>query len=335
MPTIGIDVHKTESQVAVVADDDGETLREVRVENANLGEFAAEYAGASAVIEATSNYYAIYDALDEHLEVSVAHPTDLAWIVESSQKTDRVDAKKLAELLRLDGVPESYVPPTEIRECRALARGRKKLVEKRTDCKNEVHALLDQNGVQFDASVFSDEGRERLAALDLDGADQVLLDQWLEMIDALNERIHALDQEIERLSREFPEVDLLMSIPGVSTFSGVLIYGEIGEIERFEEDKELVSYAGLDPMVRESGDSRTEGSISKEGSEYLRWILYKCASTAVHNCGDPYLTEFFERKRRQGKPYKVAMVATARKLLVAIYHMLRNEEVYDPPEVSD
>jgi transposase len=335
MPTIGIDVHKTESQVAVVADDDGELLDEVRVQNANLGEFAAEYAGASAVIEATSNYYAIYDALDEHLEVSVAHPTDLKWIVESSQKTDRADATKLAELLRLNGVPESYVPPEEIRECRALARGRKKLVEKRSDCKNEVHALLDQNGIQFEPSVFSAEGRERLAALDLEGTDQILLDQWLDMIEAFDERIAALDRAIERVSREIPEVDLLLTIPGVSTFSGVLIHGEIGEVDRFDNAKQLVSYAGLDPTVRESGDSRTEGSISKEGSEYLRWILYNCASTAVHNCKDPYLTEFYERKRRQGKPHKVAMVATARKLLVAIFHMLDREEVYDPPEVSD
>ncbi|WP_201293966.1 transposase [Natronorubrum halalkaliphilum] len=96
-----------------------------------------------------------------------------------------------------------------------------------------------------------------------------------------------------------------------------------------------MSYAGLDPVVRESGDSRTEGGISKEGNSYLRWILVQCANTAVHNSKDPYLSEFYWRLRGQkNKPHKVAIVATARKMLVSIFHMLSNEEVHDPPGVS-
>jgi len=250
MTYIGIDVHKRQSQVAVV-EDDGSTQRESRVDNAELGEFVAEYEDAQAVIEATSNYYAIYDALEQHLEVSVAHPTKLAWIAKSRQKTYEADASKLAELLRLDAVPESYVPPEEIRECRALARGRKKLVEKRTDAKNEVHAILDQNGIRID-SPFTDEGREQLAALEVEGSDQVMLEQWLGTIDDLDARIKDVDREIVEMSKSISDVDLLMTIPGVASYSGLMIYGEIGEIERFDRAKELVSYAGLDPTVRES-----------------------------------------------------------------------------------
>jgi len=333
MTYIGIDVHKRQSQVAVV-DDDGSTQREIRLDNADLEEFAAEYDESQAVLEATSNYYAIYDVLDKYLDVSVAHPTKLAWIAKSRQKTDEADASKLAELLRLDAVPESYVPPEEIRECRALARGRKKLVEKRTDAKNEVHAILDQNALRID-SPFTDEGREELAALDLEGSDQVMLEQWLGMVDDLDARIKELDREIVEMSKSISEVDLLMTIPGVASYSGLMIYGEIGEIDRFDRAKELVSYAGLDPTVRESGDSRTEGPISKEGSEYLRHTLVQCANIAVHNCDDPYLSEFYERLRRRGKPHQVAIVATARKLLVSIFHMLTKEEVYDPPPVRE
>lgn len=111
--------------------------------------------------------------------------------------------------------------------------------------------------------------------------------------------------------------------------------GEIGEVDRFDRANEVVSYAGLDPVVRESPDSRTEGSISKRGNGYLRWILVQSAHTAVHNAKDPYLSEFYWRLRnKRNRPHKVAVVATARKLLVLIFHMLRNEEVYDPPEVS-
>lgn len=332
MTYIGIDVHKTESQVAVM-DDEGTTVEEVRVANANLGAIAEEHAGAEAVLEASSNYYRIYDELSEHLEVSVAHPTKVKWIAESSQKTDRVDAQKLAELLRLDAVPESYVPTDEIRECRALARGRKKLVEQRTDCKNEVHAILDQQGIQLEASPFTDEGREQLAALELEDPAGILLEQWLQTIDDLDERIKTLDREIVELAKHIQEVELLMTIPGVSSYSGVLIHGEIGEIERFDRAAEVVSYAGLDPTVRESGDSRTEGAISKDGSPHLRYILVQCANVAINSCRDPYLREFYERLRKRGKPHNVAIVATARKLLVSIFHMLKNEEVYDPPPV--
>jgi len=94
-----------------------------------------------------------------------------------------------------------------------------------------------------------------------------------------------------------------------------------------------VSYAGLDPSVRESADSRTEGSISKQGNKYLRTAVVQGAWRAVHNGQDAYLGKFYYRLREQkNKPEKVARVATGRKLLVSIFHMLSREEVYDPPE---
>lgn len=124
-----------------------------------------------------------------------------------------------------------------------------------------------------------------------------------------------------------------MTIPGVSFYSGLLIYAEIGDIDRFDRAEELVSYAGLDPVVRESGDSRTEGGISKQGSGDLRWMLVQCANVAVNRANDPYLGRFYARLKRR-KNHQVAIVATARKLLVSIFHMLDREEVYDPPGVT-
>jgi hypothetical protein len=105
-------------------DEAGEIVEEVRVRNANLDDLAQRYAGAEAVIEATSNYYHIHDTLSEHLDVTVAHPGKLTLIANADKKTDRVDAKELARMGRLDSVPESYVPTDEIREARALVRGR-------------------------------------------------------------------------------------------------------------------------------------------------------------------------------------------------------------------
>lgn len=331
---LGIDVHKDESHVAVL-DEDGEVDREIRVENANLDEVAEEYAGSQAAIEATGNYYTIYDTLNEHLDVVVADPQQTKAIGVAEVKNDRLDAKLLAQLRRAGMIAQSYVPSEELRERRALVRGRKRLVEKRTDFKNEVHSLLDQHGVSYDWDPFSVEGREILARedLSLDLVGQQLLESFLAVIDELTAQIKALEEMIEKTAASLEATQLLMTIPGVSFYSSLLITAELGKIERFDAADQAVSYAGLDPVVRESGDSRTEGGISKRGSGDLRWILVQCANTAVHRCNDPYLGRFYTRLKRR-KNHQIAIVATARKLLVSIFHMLQRKEVYDPPGVN-
>jgi transposase len=233
-------------------------------------------------------------------------------------------------------IAQSYVPPEEIRERRALVRGRKQLVEKQTDFKNQIHAVLDQQGTSSEWDPFSQKGREVLAGEDLSlgSVARMLIESYLEVIDTLEERISELEDIIQERAASLEETQRLMSIPGISFYSSLLITSELGEIERFDRDKEVVSYAGLDPIVRESADSRTEGSISKRGNPQLRSILVQCAKVAVHRSNDEYLSRFFERVKRR-KNYSIAIVATARKLLVSIYHMLDRKEVYDPPGVGE
>jgi len=329
---LGIDIHKQQAQVAVM-DESGEIVEEVRIQNANLDNLAQRYAGAEAAIEATTNYYHIHDTLSEHLDVTVAHPGKLTLIANTDKKTDRVDAKELARMVRLDSVPESYVPTDEIREARALVRGRQKLVETRTEYANKVHGLLTDHGITRDIKPLSVSGRESLRELSLPKPWSTMLLSYLEMIETLTEEIDRLEAEIEEQAGSLPETQLLMTIPGVSYYSALMIHAEVGEIDRFDRDKEVVSYARLNPVVRESGDSRIEGSISKRGSRQLRWILVQCAQTAVHTCNDEYLSRFYDRLAGK-KGSQKAIVATARKLLVSIYHMLDREEVYNPPGVS-
>ena len=314
-------------------DEAGEIVEEVRVENANLDDLAQRYAGAKAAIEATSNYYHIYDTLSEHLDVTVAHPKKLNLIADTDKKTDRVDAKELARMVRLNSVPESYVPTDEIREARVLVRGRQKLVENRTEYANKIHGLLSDHGITRKMKPLSVEGREFLRELSLPSPWNTLLESYIEMIETLTDEIEQLDAAIEDRAGSLKETQLLMSIPGVSYYSALMIYAEVGEIDRFDRDKEVVSYVGLNPVIRESGDSRFEGNISKRGSGRVRWILVQCAQTAVHTCKDEYLSRFYDRLARKKSSQK-AIVATARKLLVSIYHMLDREEVYDPPGVS-
>ena len=329
---LGIDVHKRYAQVAVM-DEDGKIVEEVRVENANLDDLAQQYAGAQAAIEATSNYYHIYDTLSEHLDVTVAHPKELNQIADTDKKTDRVDAKELARMVRLNSVPESYVPADEIREARALVRGRQSLVEHRTEYANKIHGLLSDHGINEDVKPLTQEGREFLRELSLPTPWDSVLASYIEVIETLTDEIQNLEETIEERAGSLEETQLLMTIPGVSYYTALTIYAELGEIGRFDGDKEVVSYVGLNPVIRESGDSRIEGELSKRGSGRVRWLLVQAAHTAVHTCNDEYLSRFYERLASRKNSQK-AIVATARKMLVSIYHMLDRGEVYDPPGVS-
>jgi transposase len=329
---LGIDIHKREAQVAV-RNDDGKVIEEVRVQNTDLEEIAQRYAGGKALLEATTNYFYIYDMLSEYLDVVVGHPPKLNAIAETDKKTDRIDAKELSRLVRVGNVPESYVPTDEIRECRALVRGRISLVQERTSFANKIHSLLLDNGITRQVKPLSKKGRAFLDELSLPAPWDGLLASYLSVIDTLTEEIEQLDERIEDRATVLDETQLLMTIPGISHYSALVIYAELGEIERFNNAKEVVRYVGLNPVIRESGDSRFEGGISKKGSGKVRWILVQAVHSAVHTVEDEYLSRFYHRIEHRKNKQKAA-VATARKLLVSIYHMLDRDEVYDPPGVK-
>ena len=328
---LGIDTHKRYSQVAVV-DDDGNLQDEIRLPNDRLSELAEEYAGSEAAIEASGNYRPIYERLDEHLDVTLVNPSKNRIIADAAVKTDRVDAKRLAQMLRADMLAESYVPPDEIRVLRDLVRTRKSLVEERTaekkprqSCSYAYRQHLRQRVVR------PNWPRVPGGTLSLSDADRAILEAHLSVIDAYDEQIEKIEEKIERKVLESPAAQRLLTIPGVGQYTAAVIVAEVGEVERFDEDKQLVSYAGLDPVVHQSGDKEVRGSISKEGSAPLRWALVQCASIAVR-C-DEYLGNFYTRLK-QRKNHQIAIVATARKMLVSIFHMLTRKEPYDPPGVS-
>lgn len=331
---IGMDTHKRYSQVAIM-EQDGSLVDERRLEHASdfteLEAFAVEFAGSQVAIEATGHYRPIYETLDDHMAVTLVHPSKTRAIAEAKVKNDRLDAKLLAHLLRTDLLAESYVPPKEIRQQRDLVRTRKALVEDRTREKNRVRAVLARTGNDYDSELFGPTGQTYLKNLQLGEVDQTVLEAYLEVIDSLTTQITLLDEEIEEIASLRPSTQLLMTIPGVSYYSSLLITAEIGEIDRFPSAKKLVSYAGLDPTVRQSGERELRGGISKTGSAPLRWILVQCANVAIRY--DAYLKQFY-RRLEQRKTHNIAIVATARKLLVSIYHMLHREEVWNPPEVA-
>jgi len=327
---LGIDLHDHKSQVAVV-DDDGNLHDEIRLPTNRLDDLAEEYAGSEAVIEASGHYRSAYEMLDEHLDVTLANPSENRLIADATAKTDRLDAKRLAHLLRTGMLAESYVPEDEIRELRDLVRARKSLVEERTAEKNRVRAVLKRTNNTYDSELFGPTGREFLAELSLSKPDRTIVEAHLAVIDEIDEQIDMLEEKIERRVIESEAAQLLLTIPGVGQTTAAVVVAELGEIDRFETHKEVVSYAGLDPEVHQSGETELHGSISKEGPGTLRWALVQAARIAVR-CED-YFGNFYTRLK-QKKNDQIAIVATARKMLVSMFYMLKRNEPFDPPEVS-
>jgi transposase len=327
---LGIDIHDHKAQVAVV-DDDGNLQEEIRLPTNRLNEVAEEYAGSEAAIEASTHYRAVYEVLDEHLDVTVGNPSKNRLIADASKKTDRLDAKRLAHLLRTGMIAESYVPEDEIQQLRDLVRARKSLVEERTAEKNRVRAVLKRTNNSYDSELFGPTGREFLAELSVSEPDRSIIEAHLSVIEELDEQIDVLAEKIERRVLESPAAQLLLTIPGVGQTTAAVIVAELGEIERFESHEEVVSYAGLDPTVHQSGETEIHGSISKEGPGALRWALVQSAWTAV-GC-EEYFGNFYTRLKRK-KNDQIAIVATARKMLVSVFYMLKRNEPFDPPGVS-
>ena len=327
---LGIDILDHYAQVAVV-DGDGNLQDEFRVPTNRLDELAEQYPGGSAAIEASGNYRPVYEVLDEHLDVTLANPSKNRLIADATVKTDRLDAKRLAHLLRTGMLAESYVPEDEIRELRDLVRTRKSLVEERTAEKNRVRAVLKRTNNTYDSELFGPTGREFLAELSLSSVDETIVEAHLAVIDELTEQIETVEEEIEQRVLESPAAQLLLTIPGVGQATAAVVVAELGEIDRFDTHEEVVSYAGLDPVVHQSGETEIHGSISKEGPGALRWALVQSAHIAKR-CSD-YFGNFYTRlKNRKNK--QIAVVATARKMLVSIFYMLKRNEPFDPPEVS-
>jgi transposase len=229
------------------------------------------------VMESTANLWlSIYDALDnKNIKVVLANPMKTKAIASARVKTDKVDAKILAHLLRADLVAESYVPPQQIREIRALIRHRLSLMKMRTMVKNKVHALTDKYGYRCEFSdMFGASGLKWLKTLEMRELDCLILDNHLSHIESINLQIDKADAAVKEKAYEDEDIRLLMSLPGVDVRTALLLKSEIGSISRFEDYKHLVSWAGLAPRVHQSGNVLWNGGITSTLTYLKRWIQF-------------------------------------------------------------
>lgn len=327
---IGIDLGK-QSSYFVIQNQTGTTQNRLKVANhsSSIQEALKPFLDTpcQAVIEATSNYYWMYQQLHAlGIKVKLAHPLKTRAIASAKIKNDRLDASMLARLLRGDLIPESYIPTEKIRFLRELTRQHIRLTQIRTRIKNQGHALLTKLNLQpteKHSDLFGLKGRQWLRTTTL--PNEVFDFQKTQIIDQIeyyNNLLQKTDWKIQKMLREFPEAEKIMTLPGIGKFAAAVIISEIGDIHRFPSAKQLTGYAGLAPGLYESGQTSHSRAITHEGSKYLRWILCEAAHRHIRKPG--LLREFYLRLKLK-KGHSKAIVATARKFLTQIYHVLKLE----------
>jgi len=309
-------------------DESGKEISNIKVPTRKdeLEIFLAGFEDARFVLESTGVWEFVYEIIESRgFDVLLAHPMKVKAISSAKVKTDKVDSRTPAHLLRMDMIPASHVPEKKVRDLRELVRHRKALVENSTAFKNRVKAELLRRGIRRPEELktgWSDKAMLWMRSLDLP-----IVNSNLDVIEALQVQIKAIN---DRLLPEFlrnKNARLISTIPGIGYYGAMLIAAEIDDVHRFADAQHLCSYAGLVPRVHQSSAVAYYGRISKQGSRHLRCILTEAVHIHVVNEPGSQLTRFFLRVARK-KTRQVATIATARKMLTAIYWMLMNEEEF-------
>ena len=329
---IAIDAHKHYVMVGGMNSLQEMVLPTRRVEMENYPKWAKTNLrpGDAVVIEATTNTWTLYDVtLPCVSKVVVAHPLEVKQIANARVKTDKHDVNCLARLLVADLIPEVWVPPLEVRELRTLIAHRRRLVKMRTMTHNRLHSVVHRNNlVPPEGGFFADKNRSWWESLTLSPVEKLQAGQNLSMLDHLESLIAEVDQELARLSTIAPWSEYapyLLQLPGFGLINAMTVLSAIGDISRFPTSKKLVGYAGLGGSVHDSGQSHYSGPITKQGRKELRWCLVEAAWVAIEH--HPFWKQEFQKLNHRMKTNK-AIVAIARRLLVAIWHVM-SERVAD------
>ena len=316
----GIDIHK-EKLVGCIMDRDGNITREhtfpsskKAVERFLCGIPNSEL---TIAIEACGMWRGVYKVLTEMgYEVKLANPKK-THDVACKKKTDRVDAKILADLLRTKYLPEVWIPDEQTLRFRDLTRHKSTLTRLRAQIQCKIKSYLLRKGMKY-GKLWNETAISKLAEEDPD------IKNLVNIYHNLKEEEKEVMKRIKQLARNRREATLLMSMPGIAEFSSLMILAEIGDIKRFPSPKELVSYAGLCRGIYQTGS--TERSVRNTAvNKWLKWIIYVCSGRAIML--DPRFHEYFYGIQKR-KGYNTARRAVARKMLTILWYMLTNEELY-------
>jgi len=365
----GIDVHKSFVMACIAKTDENlvttysKSMRFSTFKNdlRRLADWLAQNGCRDVCMESTGKYWIpVWNILEPTCNLVLAHPKYLKAI--KGKKTDKRDAKWIANIFKHDLLHGSFIPPHDIRQIRDLVRYHVKLTSYTTGEKNRAQNCLTVSNIKLD-DVFSDVFGKAASAIterllennepfdvtpyltknikaspeDIQAAvDGMMCAQQAEKLRIIRSHMDSLklcklnlESEILTLAQKFlPQIDFVSTVPGIQLFSAISIIGEIGvDMSVFETSRHLCSWAGLAPQNDNSAGKKKTTRISRAGV-YIKPILVQCANAAIKSNKHPEIKNRYQNiKKRRG--HKKAIIAIARMLLTAIYNILKKNEPYN------
>jgi len=329
---MALDIHREYLLVGAWNEEKDWVLTPRRVSIEKFPEWAKKNirTGDIVVLETTTNVWTTYDIVARLAgRVLVANAAEVGEIAHARVKTDKEDIKRLLKLLIGGIVPEVWVPPVEVRELRAFISYRGRLVKTSTMIRNRLQSLLHKHNLTAEgvseAGLLNQawwEGQKNVSSL-----EKMQIRQELVLLQEVEKLKAAVDEELQRQSTSStwnkPALQI-MQLPGMGFIVAMTVLSAIGDISRFEGAKQLVGYAGLGAGVHDSGKTHKEKRITKKGRRELRWAMVEAAWRAIRM--SPFWKAEYEKHLRRMRKPNQAIVVIARKLLVAIWHVLSKEE---------
>ncbi len=317
----GVDIHR-EKYVGCIVDERGNTIFEKSFPPTKEGaqSFLCGMPVRSIAIEACGMWrHAMRIFRDIGCEVKLSNPKKTKDIA-GKKKTDKIDAKTLANLLRTGFLPEVYIPTDEMLRYRDIARSKEELTHMRVEIQVKIKSCLLREGIPYQDKLWSKEGLKWLS---------MLKNQNIEMLLRIYNQL-CLEEKaamtgIRKISSSMRLTNLLMTMDGIAEFSSLMVLTEIADINRFSTPKHLVMYAGLCPGIYQTGNTERD-VINQAVNKHLKWIITECSGRASQIKGSRFQGYYAKICKRKGP--KVARRATARKMLTIVWHMLKNKEPF-------
>jgi transposase len=328
MLIIGCDLHTRTQQIAMLDTETGELVeKRLEHESGEAKRFYEELKEPALVGMESTGYALWFAALLAELghELVVGDAAKIRAMEPRKQKHDRRDAAHLLNLLVRGDFPRLWLPSVEERDVRVLLEHRHQLVELRTRAKNGLQAIALNYGLARRTRLWTERGQAELQKLPLREGMARRREDLLRLLAQLDSWIHELDQRLKREAEQREEARRLMTHPGVGPLTALGTVLVLGPVERFPDARHVTSYVGLIPQEESSGGRQRFGHLTKQGNRLLRFLLVEAAQSASRL--DPGLRRGYRRLAFR-KGHALAKVAVARKLLIRLYIMLRDQIDY-------
>jgi transposase len=339
MHYVGVDLHKKTISVCVVieAGRGSKVVARATLPCAapeKIQAFFEKYQPFHVAVEATSSYEWFLHLIESRAErVVLVHPKKLRIIAESVCKTDKIDAFVIADLLRINRLPEASRPTPRQREHRVLVRLRCYVQGRITSVKNKIRFVLANYNADR-RSLFTEAGKEYLDQVKISDSDRFAVEQLWTEFEEHRVRLQTVTRRLREFAAAAPTTEheareVLATMPQAGPVTVDVIVSELGDIRRFRSAKKATSYAGLAPGERSSGGKTRQLGITKEGSRLLRWGLIQWARRVVrYSRRWGFIYEKLKGDGRDEGAEKKAIVAVARRLLGVAVAMLRSGQSY-------